>query len=193
MSESEFDPVDAVAYDLHENPDYDGPEPDYEAYLDSALTSDEDLEHIVRDDLPERPVVIPEGLDAHETWEQVSATDPDPPPQQIPSGLEGPRLAGYNRPRRGEILVQRTRVKVGDFVTDDELRVFLAEQTEWEWADLVRPTPPGRLNTDERHRREELARLVGLARSRGAAFETLARVLNRSLATVHALASSASA
>ena len=74
------------------------------------------------------------------------------------------------------------------FSTDDELRVFLAEATHLDFTELVRATPRGRLTPAERGRRDELARVVFAARQSGAGFEPLARVLGRSLSTVHQLA-----
>jgi hypothetical protein len=99
-----------------------------------------------------------------------------------------PRLAGDRAARHGEILQQRARTTVSTFSSDDELRVFLAEQTNWDWFELVRPTPAGRPTAAVREQRAELARLVVLARAQGAGYEMLARVLSRSLATVHTLA-----
>lgn len=191
MSKDDFaDPLDALAYDLWANPD-DDDEPFDDDFLDSPLIEPlalDDLKSAVRDgSIPSEKLVA-----AHHAWEQewtAGAGAASPAPRRSAA----PRLAGDNRPRHGQILLQRARVQLGDFLTDDELRVFLAERTQWNWADLVQPIPRGRLTPTERRWREELARLVRLARSRGAAFETLARVLNRSLATVHALATSASA
>ncbi len=99
-------------------------------------------------------------------------------------------LAAPRRSRpRGTVLQERTRyVAAGDFPDDDDLRLFLAERASIDFAELVRPTPAGRLTADERERRNELARVVKLTREKGAGFEQLARVLGRSLATVHALA-----
>lgn len=100
-----------------------------------------------------------------------------------------PRLAGETaRIRERPLLRQRKRLNVTAFATDDELRVFLAEQTRVDFAELVRPLPRGRLDGDKRARRAELARVVALARAQGAGFEPLARVLRRSLDTVYRLA-----
>jgi hypothetical protein len=98
-----------------------------------------------------------------------------------------PRRAGAAVPR-GTILHQRTRLAATTFATDDELRLFLAERTDRDFAELIRPTPRGGLNAEERERRAELARLVAEARAAGAGYEPLKRVLGRSLATVHQLA-----
>ncbi|HEU5216171.1 MAG TPA: hypothetical protein VFU30_11575, partial [Gaiellaceae bacterium] len=90
--------------------------------------------------------------------------------------------------RRKPRLHQRTRLRTTTFATDDALRDFLAERSSLDFAELVRPTPAGRLTAAERERREEIARLVKLARAEGAGFEPLSRVLQRPLSRVHALA-----
>jgi hypothetical protein len=131
-------------------------------------------------DAPQRPTLV-------EATQQQEAARPSARVWLMP------RDARDVEARRGRILRQRVRLTPTAFSTDDALRVFLAERSSLDFEELVRPTPAGHLTTHERSRRDELARVVSLARAEGAGFEPLARVLGRSLSTVHALAQSKAA
>jgi hypothetical protein len=54
-------------------------------------------------------------------------------------------------------------------------------------ADLLRPTPRGRLSANELERRDVLAGLVAEARSRGARLEAIGKITGRPVSTVSAL------
>jgi hypothetical protein len=182
---------DAVAFDEWENPDEDEP---FDEYFDTPLDQQVGGAAAIAEHNATQRLVL--SHDAYQRRNDVIDASVAAFPSHGPAARRervrlSARLAGDRRARRGEILQQRARTTVSTFSTVDELRVFLAEQTSWDWLELVRPTPAGRPTAAVREQRAELARVVAAARARGAGYEDLARILGRSVATVHALAGDA--